>query len=86
MNEPIAAVDAWQLGRALPWPIMRLFARRFVEQYALSQYERSLLATHRWSTLHVVPHTDERGIRSTHLFDISGEPAPRDAVNQFTAS
>jgi hypothetical protein len=70
----IATVDLWQLGSRTRWPILRALAPRFVERLALAQYERELLATHRWSLIRVVPRR-EPGAPATHQVDIFGQLA-----------
>jgi hypothetical protein len=76
-EELIGTIDVSQLRSGIRWMIMRPFAPRFVEEVELGRYLRGLLATRRWSTVRVVPHLDERGVPSSHLFDIFGVPAPR---------
>ncbi|MDQ6673981.1 MAG: hypothetical protein M3069_25090 [Chloroflexota bacterium] len=75
IEERIEIVDIWQLRNGLRWPIMRVLARRFVEEVELGRYMRALLATRRWSVVRVVPRADERGLPSTHVFDVYGIPS-----------
>jgi hypothetical protein len=72
VEERIDTIDVWQLARRARWPILRVLARRFVEETELGGYVRELLATRRWSLVRVVPHVDERGAQSTHVFDVYG--------------
>ena len=72
----IDTVDLHQLRTEPLWPIMRVFAPRFVEEIQLNRYLRRLLATHRWSMVRVVPHADERGTPSKHVFDVYGRRSP----------
>jgi hypothetical protein len=83
-EEFIGTVDVTQLTSGIRWMIMRPFAPRFVEEVELGRHLRGLLATQRWSMVRVVPHRDERGVPSRHVFDIFGVPttagsAPRRA-------
>ena len=78
-EELIGTIDVSQLRSGIRWMIMRPFAPRFVEEVELGRYLRGLLATRRWSTVRVVPHLDERGVPSSHVFDILGVPATRRA-------
>ena len=73
-EERIGTVDVWQLTQGMRWPIMRMLAKRFVEEMALGRYLRCLLDTRRWSVVRVVPHADEAGVPSTHVFDVYGVP------------
>ena len=73
-EQQIDMVDSWQLGRRARWPILRVFARRFVEEIELGRYVRELLATRRWTVVRVVPHVEDGGRASTHVFDIFGVP------------
>jgi hypothetical protein len=63
----IGTVDVWQL-RELRWPILRLFARRYVEERELGRYVRELLATKNWQAIKVLPHSD-----APHVFDLYGQ-------------
>jgi hypothetical protein len=67
----IATLDVWQL-RQLRWPIMRVFARRFVEQAELRRYLRELLAGGAWADVIAVPRDDDTVRREPHVFDIYG--------------
>ena len=69
----IGTVDTWQL-RELRWPLMRLFARRFVEQHELEHYLDTLLASGRWSGVRAAPRLNPPDTR-THIFDIYGRDA-----------
>jgi hypothetical protein len=77
-EEFIGTVDVWELKSGIRWMITRLFSRHFVEEVELGRYLRSLLATRRWSVVRVVPHMNQQGLPSTHVFDVYGVPA----VNQ----
>jgi hypothetical protein len=81
-EERIGTVDVWQLTQGMRWPIMRMLAKRFVEEMALGRYLRSLLDTRRWSVVRVVPHLDELGVPSGHVFDIFGVPAARRVADE----
>lgn len=71
---PIATLDVWQL-RKLRWPIMRVFARRFVERAELRRYVRELLASGEWADVIAVPREDSAfPSREPHLFEIYGVP------------
>jgi hypothetical protein len=59
--------------------ITRLVSRHFVEEVELGRYMRGLLATRRWSVVKVVPHRDEHGVLSPHVFDVYGVPAESNA-------
>ena len=74
-NELIGTVDARELKSGIRWMITRLLSRDFAEEVELGRYMRGLLATRRWSVVRVVPHTDERGVPSTHIFDVYGVPS-----------
>ena len=67
----IGTVDVWELSH-VRWPVMRALCRRYVELHELRQYQRHLLATQRWALVRCVPHRGERGIASTHVFDVYG--------------
>jgi hypothetical protein len=69
-EELIGIVDTWHL-RQLRWPILRLFARRFVEQRELEHYVQMLLASGRWSSVHTIPSTRDSA-RSPHIFEVYG--------------
>jgi hypothetical protein len=58
----------------LSWPILRVFARRFVERAELRRHLRSLLASGDWTQVVAVPRPDAAYPRETHLFDIYGVP------------
>jgi hypothetical protein len=73
----IDTVDVSRLSSGIRWMIMRPFAPRFVEEVELGRYVRGLLATRRWSMVRVVPHQDEQGVPSRHVFDVFGVPATR---------
>jgi hypothetical protein len=81
-EEFIGTVDVWELKSGIRWMITRLFSRHFVEEVELGRYLRSLLATRRWSVVRVVPHMNQQGLPSTHVFDVYGVPA----VNQTPAA
>ena len=74
-EEFIGTVDVWELRSGIRWMIMRVFARRFVEDVELGRYLRGLLATRRWSVVRVVPHNNQQGLPSSHVFDVYGVPA-----------
>lgn len=74
-EEFIGTVDVWELKSGIRWMITRLFSRHFVEEVELGRYMRGLLATRRWSVVRVVPHMNEEGLPSTHVFDVYGVPA-----------
>jgi hypothetical protein len=63
----IGTIDVWQL-RELHWPILRMFARRYVEERELGRYVRELLATQKWQAIKVIPHADTK-----HVFDLYGQ-------------
>ena len=69
-EELIGIVDTWQL-RQLRWPILRFFARRFVEQRELDHYVNALLATGRWSRVHTTP-SPAGTASSPHIFEVYG--------------
>ena len=69
----IGTVDVAEL-QSMRGAIMRLLARHYAEELELGRYLRELLATRRWSTVRVVPHTNEQGVPSTHVFDVYGVP------------
>jgi hypothetical protein len=69
----IETVDVAELN-TIRGPIERLLARRYVEELELGRYLRGLLATRRWSHLRVVPHQNEQGVPSSHVFDVYGVP------------
>lgn len=71
-EEFIDTVDVHQLRTQPLWPIMRVFAPRFVDEVELNRYLRRVLASDRWSVVRVVPHVDERGMPSQHIFDVYG--------------
>jgi hypothetical protein len=70
----IDTVDLHQLRSGTLWPIIRVFAPHFVEEIELGRYMRRLLATHRWSVVRVVPHTEHQIGPSKHVFDVYGQP------------
>jgi hypothetical protein len=76
----IGTVDLWSLHQ-LRWPVMRVFARHFVETQELCRYERDLLSTGRWASVRFSPHASERGDLSSHVFDVYG--APRNAAEKL---
>jgi hypothetical protein len=76
-EELIGTVDVSRLRSGIRWMIMRPFAPHFVEEVELGRYLRGLLATRRWSIVRVVPHLDDLGAPSSHVFDVFGVPAPR---------
>jgi hypothetical protein len=63
----IGTVDVRQLDSRPKWPIMRVFARRYVDHMALDFYARDLLSTHEWPVIRVVPHAD-----AEDLYDVFG--------------
>ena len=73
VEELIGIVDAGQLHE-VRWPLVRLLARRYVEDLEMGGYVRRLLASHRWAMVRLVPHTTEQGEPSTHVFDVYGTP------------
>jgi len=74
-GELIGTVDVWELSSGIRWMITRLVSRHLVEEVELGRYMRGLLATRRWSVVKVVPHRNEQGESSTHIFDVYGVPA-----------
>jgi hypothetical protein len=70
----IGTVDVGEL-QSIRGAIMRILARHYAEEMELGRYLRELLATRRWSMVRVVPHTNEQGVPSTHVFDVYGIPA-----------
>jgi hypothetical protein len=74
-EEFIGTVDVWELRSGIRWMITRVFSRHFVEEVELGRYMRGLLATRRWSVVRVVPHINEQGLPSTHIFDVYGVPS-----------
>jgi hypothetical protein len=70
----IGTVDVGEL-QSIRGAIMRMLARHYAEEMELGRYLRELLATRRWSMVRVVPHTNEQGVPSTHVFDVYGIPA-----------
>jgi hypothetical protein len=70
----IGTVDVAEL-QSIRGGIMRMLARHYAEEMELGRYLRELLATRRWSMVRVVPHTNEQGVPSTHVFDVYGIPA-----------
>ena len=72
-EEFVGTVDVWQL-REMRWPIMRLLARRYVNELELHRYLARLLSTGRWSNGHAVPHPHAHDPEQ-HLFDVYGCPA-----------
>jgi hypothetical protein len=73
-EELIETVDVWGLSH-FHWPFMRALCRRYVELRELRYYQHRLLRSHRWNLVRCVPHRDEGGIVSTHIFDVYGMPA-----------
>jgi hypothetical protein len=69
----ICTVDVAEL-QSFRGALMRLLARHYMEEIELGRYLRGLLATRRWATVRVVPHTNEQGVPSTHVFDVYGVP------------
>ena len=74
-EELIGTVDVWELNSGVRWMITRALSPRFAQEVELGRYMRRLLASRRWSVVRVVPHTDERGVPSTHVFDVYGAPS-----------
>ena len=74
-EEFIGTVDVWELRSGIRWMITRVFSRHFVEEVELGRYMRGLLATRRWSVVRVVPHLNQQGLPSSHVFDVYGMPA-----------
>lgn len=70
----VETVDVREL-RQLRWPIIRLFASRFVDGLELQLRKRQLLATARWNMIRAVPQREPSGQASTHVFDLYGTPA-----------
>lgn len=70
----IGTVDVAEL-QTLRGALLRVLARRYVEEIELGRYMRGLLATRRWAVVRVVPHKNDQGIPSTHVFDVYGVPA-----------
>ncbi len=69
----IGVLDVWQ-RRELRWPIMRVFAPRFVERAELRRYERELLESGQWADIVALPLEDVAYPREQHVFDIYGVP------------
>jgi hypothetical protein len=69
----IGTIDVWTL-RQLRWPLLRVFARHFVETRELCRYERDLLSTGHWASVRVSPHAGAVGATSSHIFDVYGVP------------
>ena len=72
-EEFLGTVDVRE-HRQVHWPIIGVFARRFVDQLELRQYKRQLLATGRWKVIRAVPQRKPSGDLSTHVFDLFGTP------------
>jgi hypothetical protein len=70
----VGTVDVWQLSSGIWWMITRVCSPRFVEEVELGRYMRGLLATRQWSVVRVVPHINEQGLPSAHVFDVYGVP------------
>jgi hypothetical protein len=70
----IGTVDVGEL-HSIRGAIVRMVARHYAEEMELGRYLRGLLATRRWSVVRVVPHTNEQGVPSTHVFDVYGVPS-----------
>jgi hypothetical protein len=77
-EEFIGTVDVAEL-HAIRWWFLQFLARRYVEEMELGRPLRGLLATRNWSVVRVVPHVDERGAPSAHVFDVYGVPAQPNA-------
>jgi hypothetical protein len=75
-EELIGTVNVWDLRRFC-WPILRIFARRVVDDLELGRYLKDLLATGRWDEVRVVPHRNADGSLSDHVFDTYGRPVDR---------
>jgi hypothetical protein len=73
-EELIGTVDIRHLHETR-WPIMRLLARRYVEEMEMGRYLRRLLATRQWAVVRMVPRTTAQGVPSTRVFDVYGVPA-----------
>jgi hypothetical protein len=73
LSEYIESVDLRFLGRPGRWPIMRIFAPRFVEQLALGAYMRELLHSGQWSIVSVEPVVSGEGQASAHQFNVYGK-------------
>jgi hypothetical protein len=71
-EEFIGTVDVRELKSGIRWMITRVLSPHFAEEVELGRYMRGLLTTRRWSVVRVVPHPDERGEPSTHVFDVYG--------------
>ena len=85
-EEFVGTVDVWQLSSGIWWMITRVFSPRFVQEVELGRYLRGLLATRRWSVVRVVPHTNEQGLPSTHVFDVYGVPSETAVVSPEAAA
>jgi hypothetical protein len=70
-EERIGTVDIWQLHH-FRVPIQRIFARHAIDRLELDHYLSDLLATQRWDVVRAVPHLDEEGRPSDHVFDLYG--------------
>jgi hypothetical protein len=71
-EQHIGTVDIWDLHH-FNAPIQRLFARHAIDRLELNHYLRDLLATRRWDVVRVVPHLDDDGRVSDHLYDLYGQ-------------
>jgi hypothetical protein len=74
-EEFIGRVDVRELKSGIRWMITRVLSPSFAEEVELGRYMRGLLTTRRWSVVRVVPHRDERGVPSPHVFDLYGVAA-----------
>ncbi len=69
----IGTVDVWQLNQ-MRRPILRVFARTYVDQLELRHHLQGLLGTGVWRSVRAVPHVDPAR-RYQHVFDIFGRSA-----------
>ena len=70
----VGTIDAWEL-RHFRWPFMRTFCRAYVEQRELQYFEKQLLTAQHWQRVKCVPHRNEAGVDSTHVFDVYAVPS-----------
>ena len=70
-EERIGTVNVWELHHFRA-PIQRIFARSSIDRLELHHYLRDLLATRRWDVVRAVPHSEDDGHPSDHLYDLYG--------------
>jgi hypothetical protein len=69
----IGSVDVWRLHQ-FNWPILRIVAHHAVDHLELARYLRDLLSTRRWDSVRAVPHREDDGSESDHVYDVFGHP------------